>query len=103
MIKIGTQIRQIRQHLGLTEHQLEARSGIARSYLCRIQHDQISPSLRTCERICNGLNISLPDLLNPRFLDGEELYMELIKARRMLSIAAFGYIVNEIEMRSNSR
>jgi transcriptional regulator with XRE-family HTH domain len=56
---IGQRIRQLREMRGMTQTQLRAYSGVSRSYLCRIESGQMTPSLGTLEKISEPLGIGL--------------------------------------------
>lgn len=56
---IGLRIRQLREARGMTQSQLQARSGVSRSYLSRIESGQMTPSLGTLEKIAESLGVGL--------------------------------------------
>jgi transcriptional regulator with XRE-family HTH domain len=56
---IGVRIRQLREARGMTQSQLQARSGVSRSYLSRIESGQMTPSLGTLEKIAESLGVGL--------------------------------------------
>ncbi|HEV2387570.1 MAG TPA: helix-turn-helix domain-containing protein [Candidatus Acidoferrales bacterium] len=56
---IGLRIRQLRETRGMTQSQLQARSGVSRSYLSRIESGQMTPSLGTLEKIAESLGVGL--------------------------------------------
>jgi len=56
---IGHRIRQLRESRGMTQSQLQARSGVSRSYLSRIESGQMTPSLGTLEKLSEALGVGL--------------------------------------------
>jgi transcriptional regulator with XRE-family HTH domain len=62
---IGSRIRQLRESHGMTQTQLNANSGISRSYLSRIESGQMTPSLGTLEKISEALGVGLNRFLVP--------------------------------------
>ena len=65
---IGARIRKLRQEKGLSQGDIEARTGLLRCYISRVEHDHTVPSLETMERFAAGLDIPLYQL----FYRGEE-------------------------------
>ena len=57
--KIGQRIWELRDSCGMTQSQLQARSGISRSWLSRIESGQMTPSLGTLEKISEALGVGL--------------------------------------------
>lgn len=57
--RIGLRIRHLREARGLTQSQLQERSGVSRSYLSRIESGQMTPSLGTLEKIAEALGLGL--------------------------------------------
>ncbi len=63
-VYLGRRIRQFRQNKGLTQFELERRTGIKREYLSKIENDELNnPTFFTLLKICDGLGISLVELL----------------------------------------
>src|SRR5258708_649226 len=69
---IGQRIRQLRESRGLKQSQLQARSRVSRSYLCRIESGQMTPSLGTLEKISEALGVGLNRFFVPES-NGEAL------------------------------
>lgn len=59
---IGSKLRSIRKEKGLSSYQLEYISGISQSNISRIESNEISPTIDTLLKLCNGLEISIIDL-----------------------------------------
>ena len=61
-MSIGTRILQSRTQKNLSQTQLSQRTGIAGSYLSRIENRKIEPGPRTLKRIADALGIPLSEL-----------------------------------------
>lgn len=59
----GTRIRSVRRGRRLTQRQLARTTGLAEPFLSRIENGRAVPSLRTIERLAEGLGVSVGDLL----------------------------------------
>lgn len=57
MIAIGPRIREMRQARGLSQGDLENRTGLLRCYLSRVENGHTEPSLQTLARIAAALNM----------------------------------------------
>jgi transcriptional regulator with XRE-family HTH domain len=58
-IKIGKQVRERRNELGLSLRDLGKRAGVTASFLSQIENDQVSPSLSSLQSIATALNIPM--------------------------------------------
>ena len=72
LIPIGRRIQSVREKRGLTQSQLEERANINTKYISAIECGQKNVTIKTLEKIANGLNIELYEL----FLFSEELESE---------------------------
>jgi len=61
-VSIGSRIIQIRNQKGLTQRELGLRSGIASSYLSRIENRRLEPRPKTLRRIADALQVPISDL-----------------------------------------
>ena len=61
---LGQLIREKRQHVGISQEELAARSGLDRTYISGVERGVRNPSLTALLKIANGLQISLAKLLN---------------------------------------
>ena len=61
-MSIGTRILQARTQKNLSQTQLSQRTGMAGSYLSRIENRKIEPGPRTLKRIADALGIPLSEL-----------------------------------------
>jgi len=61
-MSIGTRILQARTQRNLSQRELSERSGIAGSYLSRIENRRIEPRPRTLRRIADALGVPLSEL-----------------------------------------
>ena len=64
----GKQIQSIRLQSKKTQQELAELSGIAVSYLSRVENDRIAPTVRTLGRIANALNVPVTS-----FFAGDEV------------------------------
>jgi transcriptional regulator with XRE-family HTH domain len=62
---ISTSLRVIRIEKGLSQGDIERRTGILRSYLSRVENGHTVPSLETLSRIAAALQVSLSELVDP--------------------------------------
>jgi transcriptional regulator with XRE-family HTH domain len=65
---IGERIRALRERQGLTQGDLEKRSGLLRCYTSRVENGHTVPSLETIEKIARALELPLYQV----FYDGEK-------------------------------
>lgn len=65
-MSIGTRIIQIRNHKGMNQRQLSERSGIASSYLSRVENRRVEPQPKTLRRIAQALGVHVSDLFDER-------------------------------------
>ena len=61
-MSIGAKIIQIRNQKQMSQRQLSQRSGIASSYLSRIENRRIEPQPKTLRRIAQALGVPVTDL-----------------------------------------
>jgi transcriptional regulator with XRE-family HTH domain len=82
MIKIGTTIRAHRLQKGLSQGDIEKKTGLLRCYLSRVENGHTVPSLDTLSKIASALDLpiaqffaddSLGRQLNTQRLSDEEL------------------------------
>lgn len=59
MLKIGERIRQARLERGLSQGDLESRTGLLRCYLSRVENGHTEPSLQTLVRLASALDMPL--------------------------------------------
>ena len=65
-MNVGEVIRNVRHRRGLSQGDLEKRSGLMRCYISRVENGHTVPSLETLMRIARALETELSDL----FQDG---------------------------------
>src|SRR5208283_2796762 len=58
-MSIGTRVMQIRNQKGVSQRELSERSGIAGSYLSRIENRHLEPRPKTLRKIANALEVPL--------------------------------------------
>lgn len=60
---IGQQLRALREAKGLSQGDIERRSGLLRSYISRVEGGYTSPSLATLEKFASALGVESYQLL----------------------------------------
>lgn len=60
---IGKALQLIRTEKGLSQGDIEKRTGLLRSYLSRVENGHTIPSLETLGKIAEALQVSIADLL----------------------------------------
>ncbi|HXR98615.1 MAG TPA: helix-turn-helix transcriptional regulator [Terriglobales bacterium] len=81
MEQIGARIRQARLERGLSQGDLENRTGLLRCYLSRVENGHTEPSLQTLARLATAMDMPLVDFFQaeadgaaaPRALTQEDL------------------------------
>ncbi len=62
-VKLGTVIRRRREALGLSQEGLAALSELNRTYLGKIERGEVIASIVTLQKIAEGLNVKLSELI----------------------------------------
>lgn len=60
---VGKRLRQLREVKGLSQGDIERRSGLLRSYISRVEGGYTAPSLQTLEKFAKALEIEPYQLL----------------------------------------
>ncbi len=60
-MNLGESIRHIRQAKGLSQGEMQKRTGILRSYLSRVENGHTVPSFATLQRLASAMNVALAD------------------------------------------
>jgi transcriptional regulator with XRE-family HTH domain len=66
---IGDRIRALREQRGLSQGQIEKRTGLLRCYISRVENGHTVPSIETVEKLSKALDVPLYQI----FWDGEEM------------------------------
>jgi transcriptional regulator with XRE-family HTH domain len=66
---IGDRIRALREQKGLSQGQIEKRTGLLRCYISRVENGHTVPSIDTVEKLARALEVPLYQI----FWDGEEI------------------------------
>ncbi|SDL00855.1 transcriptional regulator, XRE family with cupin sensor [Modicisalibacter muralis] len=64
-LRLGDRLKEIRLANQWTLEDVSQRTGLARSTLSKIENDLISPTFTAVQKLINGLDIDLPQLLSP--------------------------------------
>jgi transcriptional regulator with XRE-family HTH domain len=59
---LGSNLRAWREHVGLTQAEVERRAGLAHNALSRIETEAVSPKLETIERIASALDLGFEQI-----------------------------------------
>jgi len=62
---IGGRLKLIRIEKGLSQGDIEKRTGLLRSYLSRVENGHTVPSLETLGKISTALGVTLAELIDP--------------------------------------
>ena len=60
-MNLGESIRQMRQTKGLSQGEMQKRTGILRSYLSRVENGHTVPSFATLQRLASAMGVALAD------------------------------------------
>ena len=60
-MNLGESIKKIRQSKGLSQGEMQKRTGILRSYLSRVENGHTVPSLATLQRLATAMGVALSD------------------------------------------
>lgn len=72
LVSLGKRIQAIREKAGLTQEQLEEKTGVNTKYISAIERGQKNVTIKTLDKIANGLGVELYEL----FLLSEEIGSE---------------------------
>jgi transcriptional regulator with XRE-family HTH domain len=61
--KLSELVEKNRKKLGLSQEQLQNKTGINRMMISRIEHGEFVPSISQLESLCNALNFSIHELI----------------------------------------
>lgn len=77
---LGRNLRRLRQHASLTQHELAARSGVSRPTIARIESgSQATASLDTIEALARALGVRSSELMDQEEESGTELIGALLE------------------------
>jgi len=63
-MNLGESIRVIRQSKGLSQGEMQKRTGILRSYLSRVENGHTVPSFATLQRLATAMGLTLADFFS---------------------------------------
>src|SRR4051794_41666604 len=76
----GLRVKALREGLGLSLRDLAQRSGVSAPMLSQVERGETSPTLAVANRIANGLDLTLSQLL--RLDEGGEVSIVRVRERR---------------------
>src|SRR5919106_2093611 len=65
-VQVGEEVRRLRTAMGLSLRTLAARAGFSPSFISQVEHDQVSPSISSLERIAEALEVTLAGFFSVR-------------------------------------
>ncbi len=68
VMAVGARLRQLRKQKGMTQADVEHKTGLLRGYVSRVEHGHTVPSVATLERLAAAFDVPLYRL----FYEGEE-------------------------------
>jgi transcriptional regulator with XRE-family HTH domain len=104
-VNIGDVIRSYRGERGLSQGDIERRTGLLRCYLSRVENGHTVPSLETLAKIAEALDISLADFFpgseTPSERDAQKMLGELSdeEVRFLAEIKKYSTTLNEGDKR----
>jgi transcriptional regulator with XRE-family HTH domain len=87
--EVGSRVRALREHMGLSLRDLAERSGVSAQMLSQVERGDTSPTLALATRIASGLELSLSQLL--RLDEGDTLAVVRADERRRGGAGARGH------------
>ena len=63
-LNLGESIRKIRQARGISQGEMQKRTGILRSYLSRVENGHTVPSFATLQRLAGAMDVTLSDFFS---------------------------------------
>lgn len=61
---VGQKVKELRKSLGMSSTELSARSGIAQSFISKVERGLAYPTTDTLEKLVSAFNISLSDFFS---------------------------------------
>ena len=104
-VNIGNVIRSYRGERGLSQGDIERRTGLLRCYLSRVENGHTVPSLETLAKIAEALDITLADFFpgseTPSERDAQKMLGELSEeeVRFLAEIRKYSTTLNEGDKR----
>jgi len=104
-VNIGNVIRSYRAERGLSQGDIERRTGLLRCYLSRVENGHTVPSLETLAKIAEALDITLADFFpgseTPSERDAQKMLGELSEeeVRFLAEIKKYSTTLNEGDKR----
>jgi transcriptional regulator with XRE-family HTH domain len=64
-VRLGAKFRAARSDRGMTMEQVAAEAGVTKSFISRLERDEVSPSVASLVALCEALRIRVGDLFDP--------------------------------------
>ncbi len=96
--KLADRIRNLRNQNRVSQEELSDVCGINKGTLCKLENAERDPSIITLYKIAKGLDISVPDILEPSgdFIkepSDEELYLAVMKSMKKLDLSEQNFVL----------
>lgn len=72
MKNLSHNLRRFRQHLGITQEELEARSGVPQANISLYETGRLTPNVRNLKKLATALEVSADQLLQDEGRDDSE-------------------------------
>lgn len=81
-LTIGSRIRTARESKGLSQGQLQKKTGIKREYLSKLENDELkNPTIGTLSKIAKGCDLTLVELLGGKEKNATDLELAEVKSQ----------------------
>lgn len=70
-MNIGQRLQEIRKNLGFSSTELSTRSGVAQSFISKVERGVAYPTTETLEKLLDALNLSFTEFFSEDDLDSE--------------------------------
>jgi transcriptional regulator with XRE-family HTH domain len=70
---VAQRLRQLRQHLGLSQRELARRAGVSNATISMVEADQVSPSVSALRQILSALDIGMAEFFAPAEAASEQI------------------------------
>lgn len=94
-MNIGNKIKKLRSALKMTSSELANRSGVAQSFISKLERGNAAPTVDTMQRICTAFNITLTDFFSDHTTELPKEFIQLVELASQLSTSELK-ILNEL-------
>jgi transcriptional regulator with XRE-family HTH domain len=101
-MNIGTTIRVFRQQKGMSQGDIEKRTGLLRCYLSRVENGHTVPSLDTLKKIADALDLQLAEFFATQGTETKEVFglnLNAEEIRFLTQVQRYSANLNESDRR----